>query len=339
MSESVDRFCAAHFNYNGLTDARRREVRRALDLYAEHAGKPLERTDADDFRAWLESLVESGLHVNTVRKLGNCVRPFYRWAWRDARLIDAETLMRIREVPNPKGASARGLPRPYKRKELDKFWRQLDEAWPTAIGERAFVRYRNGTCRFPRVANYAMHVQLNAIVHLALHCGMRRSEVFNVTIDDVHPDNEYAVVRKGKGGKYREVPMTVDTRAAIAAWLKVRRVVMQRHDVRHDSVWLGLNPRASAKNPLLPSSPAAPMNARRFGEMMGTIGQWELHRFRHTCGTEWLRAGMAIEKVQVLLGHSRITDTLGYAEVAGKDVIREARRAESKFTEAVRRAA
>lgn len=336
---AIERFCAAHFDYNGLSEGRRVDVRRALELYAAHAGKPLEDTDAADFKAWLESLVNGGLHVNTVRKFGNCVRPFYRWAWRDARIIDAETLMRVREVPNPRGASALGLPRPYTRKELGRFWTQFDAAWPTAIGERAWPRFKKGTSRFPRVSNYAMHVQLNAIVHLALHCGLRRAEVYAVRIDDIHPDNEYVVVRCGKGGKYREVPFTVDAREAVAKWLSIRRSVILHYGVRHDSVWVGLNPRASVRNPLLPSSPAAPMNVRRFGELMGTIGSWELHRFRHTCGTEWLRAGMPLEKVQVLLGHARITQTLGYAQVAGKDVVREARRAEAKFTEAVRRAA
>lgn len=343
MSTIAD-FAAAHFDYNGLSPDRRRDVLRALESYAAFAGKPLEQTDADDFGGWLRSLVDGGLDPNTVRKYGNCVRPWYRWAWRDARLIDADIYLRVKEVPNPRGATANAVPRPYKRKELDGFWREFDAAWPTKVGERAWPRFLNGTCGFARVATYAMHVQVNAIVHLALHCGMRRSEIRRVTIDDLHPDNEYVVVRgaaKGNGRhgevRFREVPMTVDTRAAIAKWLAVRKAVIAFFGAEHDSVWLGLNPRASLENPLLPSTPAAPMNDRRFGELMSTIGAWELHRFRHTCGTEWLRAGMALEQVKELLGHTRIQQTLAYAHVAGRDVVRGARKAETKFVDAVRR--
>lgn len=339
MSDAIEQFCAAHFDYNALSAKRRTDVRRALLAYAAHAGVPIETTGAREFRAWLESLIAAGRHPNTVRWMGNCVRPFFRWAWRDAELVTAETYMRIKEVPNPKGASAQGPPRPYSRKELTLFWRAMDARWPTAAGARAWPRFIDGRARFPRVADLAMHHQLDAIVHLALHCGLRRAEVYAATLDDVHYDNEYVVVRKGKGGKYREVPYTDDARDAMRRWLGTRAVIMRHFEVDHGSVWLSLSRNASMNNPLMPSTPAAPMNVRRFGEMMSTMGEWEMHRFRHTCGTEWLRAGMPLEKVQVLLGHARITQTLGYAKVAGSDVGREARAAETKFADAVRRAA
>jgi integrase len=311
-------------------------VRRALQSFRAFHGDALETADADAFRRWLEHLLlVEGLIPNTVRKYGNCVRPWYRWAWRDARIVDAETAARVREVPNPKGAVAQGLPRPYKRKELDAFWAEFDARWPTDLA-RLMPRFVKGQSKYPRISDYVMHLQIEAIVHLALHCGLRRNEIFTAGLDDIHPDNAYVVVRNGKGGKYREVPMTADTRRALAVWFEARGQVMRALRVKHDSPWLGLSPRAS-KRQTYPSNPANPMSDRRFQHLISTIGAWELHRFRHTCGTEWLRAGMAVEKVQVLLGHSRIQQTMGYVQVLAQDVQADARKHEDVFADAVRR--
>lgn len=69
---------------------------------------------------------------------------------------------------------------------------------------------------------------------------------------------------------------------------------------------------------------------------LSTVGPWELHRLRHTCGTEWLRAGMELELVSRLLGHANLTQTLGYAQIVSADVHRASVRAHDDFTRALR---
>jgi integrase/recombinase XerC len=66
-----------------------------------------------------------------------------------------------------------------------------------------------------------MRLQVDAIVALALHCGLRRAEIFQLKPDDLHYDNEYIVV-VGKGGKVREVPFTEAARTAVQRWLDFR---------------------------------------------------------------------------------------------------------------------
>jgi site-specific recombinase XerD len=78
------------------------------------------------------------------------------------------------------------------------------------------------------------------------------------------------------------------------------------------------------------------MRHRAFKDQLSTVGAWELHRFRHTCGTEWLRAGMELELVSKLLGHANITQTLGYAQIVSDDVHRSAMRHHDTFTRAMR---
>lgn len=54
-------------------------------------------------------------------------------------------------------------------------------------------------------------------------------------------------------------------------------------------------------------------------------------RLRHTFATERLRSGMALEKLQVMLGHSTLQQTLAYAEIVNADVQTEADRTADAF--------
>jgi site-specific recombinase XerD len=140
----------------------------------------------------------------------------------------------------------------------------------------------------------------------------------------------------GAGPQYREVPHTDDSRRAIRDWLELRTILMREFGEEHDRPWLVLHPAATPNNPMLPSSPAGPMRLNALKAQLSTVGAWELHRFRHTCGTEWLRAGMELAHVSRLLGHANITQTLGYAEIVADDVHRSAMRAHDDFTTALR---
>jgi site-specific recombinase XerD len=305
----LERFCAEHFAVNGISPPRQRFVRRTLVGFQEHAGRPLEQCDGNDLLAYLTHLSARGMHPNTVRQHAGRIRPFFK---------------------------------PYKRKEIRRFWQQLDERWPLDETGKWTRRWLAGRSPYRRVWPHAVRLQIGAIAHLALHAGMRRDEIFRVELDDVHYDNAYIVVRgaaKGANGaqgiQFREVPVTADARKAIHEWLELRTVILQRFQTPdHGRPWLVLDPRATP-NSKLPSSPAAPMRHRAFEAQLQTVGRWELQRFRHACGTEWLRAGMELEKVSKLLGHASIVQTLGYAEVAHEDVHRSAAKHEAAFIRAV----
>ena len=47
------------------------------------------------------------------------------------------------------------------------------------------------------------------------------------------------------------------------------------------------------------------------------------HRFRHTFGSDMVRAGMSLPALQHLMGHSHIQTTMLYVELAPQDVWRE----------------
>jgi len=317
---NTQRFEREYQEYHGLSARRRHDQLRALGELEESAGKPPEDCTASEVKQYLASLKERGLHDNTIRKNLNLLKPFFGWAW-EANLIDADRLMELQRVAPPRKSESSGLPRPYSRKELARFREEFDRRWPK-VHPKFWKRWRKGTSRFRRIQPEAMRIQIEAIVALALHCGLRQHEIFLASVDEIHFDNAYVVVSHGKGGKTREVPHTETSRAAVKAWIEIRAELKPKHD----HLWLSLAWEEVAANA---------MHWTRFKGILLTIGDWQLHRFRHTAGTEWLRATRRIEIVQKLLGHSNIQQTLGYAKLVRDDLHDAIEKSELKFEASV----
>jgi len=318
--EAIDRFKSEYQSYHSISKERRRDQLRALTSLCTFAGvdSPVKIT-SEKYREWLQWLLdEDDKSPQTVKKYGMMVWAFFGWAF-DVKLISAETLMEIKRIEFPKAPRYR--PRPYSIKEIKGIWPALDKAHP--LDGKYLKRWRKGTSRYKRVEHYAQHLQFRAIIRLALDCGLRREEMFNLDLDDMHYDNEYVVVKEGKGEKPREVPFTKAARAACRDWIEFRTEL----NPSHDRPWLSLT-RFGPEGVWL-----QPMSFRRFaGCLSEDLGKgWQLHRLRHTCATNWLRSGMKLETVQRLLGHSHISQTLGYAELVSEDIQREVERNEDAF--------
>lgn len=323
MTTVLDRFEKEYQDYRSISPGRRKDQNRALAELCAFAGvcDPTQVTP-DDYRGWLQNLDEADeLAARTIRERGMRVRPFFGWAF-DAKLYSADDLLTIQRTPFPE--APKRVPRPYPRKEIKKLWPAIDAAHPLDDG-KFLKRWRNGTSPYKRIEHHAQNLQLKAVCRLALDCGLRRQEIFDLDLDDMHYDNAYVVVREGKGGKYREVPFTKAARAAVRAWIEFRTELAPEHD----RPWLSLT-KIGPKGVWL-----RPMSFRRFAEYVTDAGKWELHRLRHTCATEWLRAGMELETVSKLLGHSNIQETMGYAELVGADVQKAVEKHQRRFEEAV----
>lgn len=333
----LDRFSTEYLDYNSISDGRRRESLAVLRKFNDYCGGHLLLATVDHLRGFLADLTAAGQHPNTVARKNKMIRTFYGWAF-DAELIDGDTLMRMRGVPHPKGAGP-SQPRPYSSKELAEWREALDSRWPV-VEQRWWPRVHAGSSRYKRVASEVMRLQIQAVVALALHGGLRRREIFNLTLDDMHPDNAYVVVRQrarvanGKD-RMREVPFTEGLRSAVERWLAMR----ERIGVDHDRPWIVAVANVADQVWL------RPMSFARFEELLTTVGRrsdgshFELHRFRHTSATNWLRAGVKIELVSRYLGHSNIQQTLAYAELVREDIQTAVERSEAKFARLIGEAA
>lgn len=309
MSELTERFMAQHFALNQISAVRQVEVRRVMArLEAFLGADPVTATDRS-LVEWQTAMIEEGLSPSSCRTYLNIVIPFFRWAERCAD-YDRRMLDRVLEVHPPRGAERNAKPRPYSRAEIKQFWLDLDSKWPRAP-EKHLRRVMKGTAQYRvQSRHHLLNVQMTAIVHLALMMGLRRKEIFTLSLDAMHPDNAYVVVqgkRQDHRPKIRDVPYNEATREAVIEWFRWRRWL----DPAHESPWLDL--RYSTRGEALPWG--------NYVHLPASIGEgYELHRFRHTCATERLRNGMPLEKLQIYLGHSTIQQTLLYAKIDRSDV-------------------
>lgn len=342
-TDHVSAFCAFYHPYHSISPARRRMQEKALRALADELGGNILSTGTSELQSHLSGLLAGGLAAATVKQRLNALRPFFAWAW-DNKLIDAERLMEIQRLRAPRVGE--GVPRPYKRAEVQLFWQDVDRAYPWAFdrggltrvqgfdrGEYYLRRFERGQSRWSRVQPFAQRVQIEAIASLALYGGLRRDEVFDVELREIDPENDYIVAvgaRKNPAAepRPRPVPWTLAfMRDAVRAWLQLRA----RLAPEHDRVWLSLHQHHRLK----------PLRHRQFEVLLSAIGKtsgcrgWEFHRLRHTFATEQLRSGTPLENVRKMLGHSRIEQTLRYAQLLEGDIVHAADKSMAAFTTAV----
>jgi site-specific recombinase XerD len=75
-----------------------------------------------------------------------------------------------------------------------------------------------------RAAERARRAKDRAVVTLLLYTGIRISECAALDLDDVYAQGRKnrVIVRNGKGGRYREIPLRADACEAVMAWLQER---------------------------------------------------------------------------------------------------------------------
>src|SRR5271166_418253 len=119
-----------------------------------------------------------------------------------------------------------------------------------------------------------------AVVRFMLETGARATEVIDMQLADVDVHAGKAIVRRGKGGKGRVVPFSVQTASAIDKYLRARRA----HRLADTgALWVGGGGKSFGYHGL---SKALKDRAEAAG-----IGGFHLHLMRHTAATRWLRAG------------------------------------------------
>jgi site-specific recombinase XerD len=186
----------------------------------------------------------------------------------------------------------------------------LDERWPKLPEEEALRwlrRVEDGRSPYSRVRVHAIRCQLDAVVALALHTGLRRAELFALDVVCLHHYNHGVVVRDKDGsfdGNCREIPLTDAAREAVARWIVCRSLLGPDH--KH--AWLNLHAAPTMREP---------MSRHTFDKVLATyVGSgWTLKRLRDTCAAGWVRSGLPLEHLRQLLGLSRIEDALPYARL------------------------
>ena len=130
-------------------------------------------------------------------------------------------------------------------------------------------------------------------------CGLRRNEGIQLNVNDIDLKAGVLLVREGKGGKQRRVPMSKQFVMDLECYLTFER---DPKDVNEKALLLNL--RGSR---LLDTNRLLKILLQRVA-----ITGISLHNLRHSIATHLLRNGMNIYQVKSFLGHSSLESTQVY---------------------------
>ena len=151
-------------------------------------------------------------------------------------------------------------------------------------------------------------VRDRAMLEVLYSTGIRRMELLNLTIYDICEDRGTLMVRRGKGGKDRVVP--ISERAM--QW--VRRYLNEVRD--------GLLVPPASEQLFLSHHGESPVPryltalVRGYVKESGVPKRGSCHLFRHTAATLMLENGADIRSIQELLGHASLEATQIYTHVS-----------------------
>lgn len=239
--------------------------------FAPGAVTPL---DVADYRRWL---LGRGRKPATVNRALDALAAFFAWAASEG-LAGADPTEGVRRVPEQ-----RRTPRWLGRRELGAFVRAV---------------HRYGGTRDV------------ALVSLMLHGGLRVSEACSLKVSDLEVRERSGVVRvRGKGGKYREVPLNATARRALAGYLAAR-------GGPGGDEWLFVSRKGSRL-----SARAAERSVARYARLAGLEGVTP-HALRHTFCKMLVDAGESLDRVAALAGHANLNTTARYTRPSLQDLER-----------------
>jgi integrase/recombinase XerD len=236
---------------------------------------------------FLTILAGFGIGTTSRARYLSAIRSFYKYLLGEKKIEDDITEM----IDLPK--LSRKLPDTLNIDEIDKIIKQPD------IETNAGIRDR-------------------AILEVMYACGLRVSELINLTNKDLILDQEIIRIF-GKGSKERIVPIG----ESAIFWIEEYRTKSRPHFVKMFSSTddiLFLNQRGSK---------LSRMGVWKFIDKYTKLAKIEKevhpHTFRHSFATHLLEGGADLRAVQEMLGHSDISTTQIYTHVSN-DFIKEVHR-------------
>ncbi|MCA2261978.1 tyrosine-type recombinase/integrase [Mycobacterium marseillense] len=205
--------------------------------------------DKDTVRAWIADMLGSGIADATARLRQQALKSYAKWLHSEGE-IDSNP---IESVAPPKLAV------------------KVTEAL-TDEQVAALIKACKGNTLADR--------RDEALVRFMAETGTRAAETIAVQLADVDLSARTAIIRKGKGGKGRMVPLSPQCAQAIDRYLRLRRRLNTPAD---GPLWIGVGGKTFGYYGL-------DKTLKQRAEKAGIKG-FHLHLMRHTAATRWLRQG------------------------------------------------
>lgn len=165
-----------------------------------------------------------------------------------------------------------------------------------------------------RLLDAAKHPKYKAALAVAYGAGLRVSEVVSLKVTDVDSQRMALRVEQGKGGRDRYAMLSPVLLEHLRNWWHFA----QKHQQMYRGGWLF--PGQDPINHL--SSRQLSRACRNIAQSAGINKKVTMHTLRHSFATHLLESKVNIRIIQTLLGHSRLSTTALYAQVA-TDLLRE----------------
>ena len=152
---------------------------------------------------------------------------------------------------------------------------------------------------------YPTGLRNKAMISLMLHCGLRVSEVVNLTPGNINLTKGKLRVESGKGNKDRDLAIPEYLMELLGSWRKKKpesnfffsTLQGEKLSIRY-----------------------LQQMVKRYGQKAGINKNISPHTLRHTYATSYYRQTKDIETLRRILGHSDISTTTIYITLANIDV-------------------
>ena len=229
--------------------------------------KPIDQLDTDDvIRFNNDYILRKGLSASFQNQVINAIKLFYRQRFNKRMVVD-------------------NLHRPRSEKRL-----------PNILSKE----------EVKAILEAPINVKHRAMLSLIYACGLRRSELLNLTLKDVHSDRKLLLIRQSKGKKDRVVPLSEKIISLLRDYYKLYR----------PKTWLFEGQKAGDKY----SERSIQLVLNNALEKASIKKPVTLHWLRHSYATHLLENGTDLRYIQELLGHNSSKTTEIYTHVSTKNI-------------------
>ena len=275
----IDRFCDALWLERGLSEHTISAYRSDLAGAARFLGernRQLLHASRDDLRDYLKHRRAGHAKSRTAARLLSTLRRFYRYLLRESLIDEDPTAL----LDSPK--LERPLPKTLTEEQVERLLNAPDAASALGLRDRAMLETLYAT-------------------------GLRVSELVGLTLSQLGMTQGLVRV-VGKGNKERLVPLGEEALAALNRYLDGARSDLVRKRST-DAVFV-----TARGGPL--TRQAFWHNIKRYALQAEIKVSLSPHTLRHAFATHLLNHGADLRVVQMLLGHSDLSTTQIYTQVA-----------------------
>jgi integrase/recombinase XerD len=165
----------------------------------------------------------------------------------------------------------------------------------------------------------AIHFRDRAMLAIFYGCGLRRNEGVNLDVGDINFDRAVLHVRKGKNYKERLVPINKTCLKYLQDYVYDHRPEILQES-KSEALFLSMKVKRMSGQMMLIRLKYLQHQTENAELIEKEIG---LHTLRHSIATHLLQAGMELESIARLLGHSSLESTQIYTHLAGVEQKKE----------------